>query len=553
MKILVIGGGAGGAGAAARCRRLDESADITVYERSGYASYSNCGLPYKFSKEIENFSQLIMTTPEELLKQYKLKVKIKHEVVAVDAKKKEVTVIDHATNTTFTETYDKLIVSAGAAAFVPPFKGIENTNHVFSLKTPDDVLAVEEFIKTKKPKNVVVVGGGFIGTEIAENFIHSGYNVTLIDASKNLLGLALDQEFSKWIHKSMRDNGVKLLLDTKMQAFEGNDILLEDGTIIPADIVFMTVGVKVENKMYADAGIKIGVTGGIVVDNKQQTSDKDVYAVGDLAEITNKDGKPSRTTLAFNASRQAVVAANNINGYKNHLGNADVFNGVTGASTLSMFDITTASVGKTETQLKAEGIKYNKTLNARGANISAVKGGGNVFLKVLYDDEFNILGAQAAGPQQAEKRISYISLAMLGGIKYDKFQDFMVAYSPKTDTTYDATTMGSRVAIHQADGSLESVFSDELIEMQKDGWTLVDVREDYEHVGGILPGALKLPLSRLRESLDELPKDGKYILNCKTGGRSYNATLVLKANGYKNVKNLAGGYAFNSIALDVSK
>ena len=553
MKILVIGGGAGGAGSAARCRRLDENADITIYERSGYASYSNCGLPYKFSKEVEKFSQLIMTTPEELLNQYKLKVKVNHEVIEIDSKNKEVTVIDHATNNKFKESFDKLIISAGASAVIPKFPGIENTDHVFSLKTPDDVIAIEKFIKGNKPKNVVVVGGGFIGTEIAENFIHSGYNVTLIDASKNLLANALDPEFAAWTHKSMRDNGVNLLLDTKMKEFKGKDIVLDNGTVIPADIVFMTVGVKVENKMYEEAGLKIGVTGGIVVDNKQQTSNPDIYAVGDLAEVTTKDGKPSRSTLAFNASRQAVIAANNINGYKNHLGKADVFIGITGASTLSMFDITTASVGKTEAQLKADGIKYNKTLNARGSNIGCVRGGGNVFLKVLYDDKFNILGAQAAGPHQAEKRISYISLAMLGGITYDKFQDFMVAYSPKRDTTYDATTMGARLAIHQADGSLESTYADELKDMQKDGWVLVDVREDSEHEEGILPGALKIPLSRIRNGLDKLPKDGKYILNCKTGARSYNASLLMKANGYKNVKNLAGGYVFNSIALGINK
>ena len=553
MKIVVIGGGAGGAGAAARCRRLSEESDITIFERSGYASYSNCALPYKFSDEVEKFDDLIMTTSEDLLNKYKLKVKVNHEVLSIDAVNKVLTVKMTKTGETFEEKYDKLIIASGANAFIPNLPGIKDAKNVFKLKTPDDVLEIEKFVADNNPKSVVVIGGGSIGVEIAENYKESGLDVTVVDQSEFLLPRALDADMAAFVHKSIIEGGIKLLLETSVQEIKEKSVVLSTGKEIPADMIFMTVGVKPELKLFESAGLKIGKTGGIVVDETQKSSDDNIYAVGDLAEVKDIFGGTTRIALAFPASRQAVVAANNIFGYKNAHGKKDVYAGSTGASTLSIFDTTVASVGLNESELKRRGIKYNKTINSRGANVSAVKGGGLVFLKVLYSDDFTILGAQAAGPATSEKRISYISLAIQTGIKYDQFMDFMVAYSPKVDTSYDATTMGARLAMHQADGTYEAVYVEQLEDLIKEGYEVIDVREPHEWAQGTIEGVKTISLSNIRNELDKLDKDGKYIVHCKTGGRSYNTLLVLKANGFKNVKNLAGGYIYYSTYRDFSR
>ncbi len=542
MKVLVIGGGAGGAGAAARVRRLNEDAEITIYERSGFASYSNCGLPYNLSDEIPKFAGLIMTTPEELKNQYKLNVKVKHEVIAIDPIKKELTIKDILGKKEFTESFDKLIIAAGAAAVIPPIDGV-NSKHVFTLKTPDDVKKITSFIDKAKPKNFVIVGGGAIGLEIAENLVHAGYkNVAVVDEMDRLMSRSLDMDFASYLHKSAVEAGINLILKRRVVKINKSDVELCDGSKIKADVVFMNVGVRPELKMFKEAGFKIGQTGGLVVNNKQRTNFKDIYAVGDLAETKDHFGNPSRIALAFPASRQAVVAANNLSKYRDEKGKPDTYKGVTGSSTLSLFDVTIASTGMTEAALIEKGINYNKTINARGANIGPVRGGGNVFLKVLYNDKGIILGAQSAGPKSAEKRVSYISLAMQNNMKFRDFEDFMVAYSPTVDTTYDATTMAARLARHVADGTLAQVFPEELVELQAKGYTLIDVREKHEMKLGMIEGALAMPLSSFREDIKDLDKDGKYIIHCKTGARSYNAGLVLRANGFTNVYNLAGGY-----------
>lgn len=547
MKLIVIGGGAGGTGAAARFRRLNEKADITIFERSGYASYSNCGLPYKFSDEIAKFEDLIMTTPEELKFQYNLDVKVKHEVMSIDKVAKTVTVKDLSTDKTSVHKFDKLIIAAGAPAIKPPIPGLAEAKNVFTLKTPDDVWAAEQFIKKSKPKSVAVIGGGFIGAEIAENFKRSGYEVSIIDMAPYLLPNSLDADFAAWIHQSIKNHGINLYLKEQVASIEKASVKTASGKEIAADMVFLTIGVRPELKMYQEIGLKIGKTGGIIVNNKQQTNVKDIFAVGDIAETINWRGETARIALAFPASRQGVVAANTASEYVGPDGKADTYKGVTGASTLTMFETTVASVGYTEKYLIDNNIKYNKTLNARGANIGPVQGGGNVFVKVLYDDKFQILGAQAAGPETTEKRISYISFAMQNKIPFTKFEDFMVAYSPTVDTTYDATTMGARLARHQAEGSLKSIFASELETYRNDGWTLIDVREPYEWAKGTIKGAETISLSTFRENIKKLDKKGKYILNCKTGARSYNAGLILKANGFKNVLNLAGGYDFHFV------
>jgi len=542
MKVIVIGGGAGGAGAAARVRRLDENAEITIYERSGFASYSNCGLPYNFSDEIPKFSGLIMTTPEALRNQYKLDVKVKHEVISIDPKKKELVVKDILGDKEFTESFDKLIIAAGAAAIIPPIDGVKQ-DHVFSLKTPDDVKKISKFVDENKPKHFVVIGGGAIGLEIAENLINAGHkNVAVIDQKDQLMDNALDMDFAAYLHKSAVENGINLILNKQVSKIGKTFVELNDGSKINADVVFMTVGVKPELKQFKEAGFKIGETNGLVVNEKQQTNFKDIYAVGDLAETKDHFGNPSRIALAFPASRQAVVAANNLCGYKDEKGKPDTYKGATGSSTLSLFETTVASTGYTEKALKAKGIKYNKVINARGANIGPVKGGGNVFLKVLYDKNGIILGAQSVGPKTAEKRVSYISLAMQNKMKIRDFEDFMVAYSPTVDTTYDATTMAARLARHVADGTLAQVFPEDVVELQEKGYILIDSREPHEMDLGMIDGAKAIPLSTFRNDIKDLDKDAKYIIHCKTGARSYNAGLIMRANGFKNVYNLAGGY-----------
>lgn len=543
-KVIVVGGGAGGSGAAARIRRQDEKACITIYERSSYASYSNCGLPYEFSDEVKEFEDLIVTTPEELKYQYNLDVKVKHEVIEINPNTKTIKAKNLLNNEIIEDNYDTLVIAAGASALRPNIPGLDKTNNVFSLKTPDDVKAVDEYKIKNQVNNVVVIGAGYIGAEIAENFVHDKKTVHLVDRADHFLPRNLDKDMAAFLTKSCNKNNLKTYLGKGAKEIHQDKVILQDGTEIKTDLTFLTIGVKVESEMLKNAGLELGTTAGIKVDKFQRTNIKDIYAAGDIAETIDYNGDISRITLAFPASRQGVVAANDICGYKDHLGNPDIYKGVTGACTLTMFDTTVASVGKTEEQLKKENIQYFKTINARMSKIGCVQGGKQVWLKVLFDKNYKILGAQSAGPKEAEKRISYISLAMQANIPFIEFENFMNAYSPTIDTHYDSTTMAARLARHQFDGTLRQAFVKDLKKHQEQGWILVDVREKEEWDQGVLEGATKIALSELRNKISEFDPNKKNILNSKTGARSYNASLVLATHGIKNTLNLAGGYLF---------
>ncbi len=549
MNVVIIGGGAGGAGAAARIRRLDEKAKITIFERSSYASYSNCALPYKFSNKVKNFMDLIMISHEQLCNKYNLNVKINHEVIGLNIKAQTVLVKNLTNNETFEESYDKLIIAAGAPAKIIPIPGIEQEN-VFTLKTPDDVMAVETYIKKNKVKSVVIIGGGYIGMEIAENFTISGYDVTVVDAAKHLMVNTLDVDFAAYLNKSAKKAGLKLIFNKTISKIDQNKIILNNQKVIAADIIFMTAGVQPQLEMYQKQGVKIGKLGGITVNNKQETNIKNIYAIGDIIETINWRNEITRMTLAFPASRQAVVAANNICNYKGPNGQPDTYKGATGAATLSLFDVTIASVGYTEARLKAKKIKYQCAINARSSCVGMMEGSGNIFLKVLYDENFKILGAQTAGPKSSEKRISYVSLAMMVDMNYLDFENFMVAYSPTVDTSFDATTMSARIVKHQADGSLVTIFVDEVEEYKKQGYEFIDVREVKEWGGGIITGAKKLAWSTIRGHLNEFDKNKKYVIYCRTGARSYNVCQLLKAHDIKHVVNLGGGYSHYKVYRD---
>ncbi|AGM25861.1 NADH oxidase [Spiroplasma syrphidicola EA-1] len=540
-KIVIIGGGAGGAGAAAKCRRLDETAQITVYEKSGFASYSNCGLPYYFSHKIKNFDSLILNTPEALKTNYNFDVFVKHEVFALDVPTKTIKVRNLLTGTEFSDNYDVLIIAAGAPALRPNIPGLAESNNVFSLKTPDDILAVDEYLKKHgEPEDVVIVGGGFIGVEIAENFkIRGVKNVTIIDAQDQLF-LTVDKDIAAWGHKALLEKGITLKLQKSLASFadNGKTIVLADGEKIKTDLTFLTIGVRPEVEIYRQNGIVIGTTGGIKTDKYQATNIKDIYAIGDIAETFDLAGNPVRIALATPASRQAIVAANHI--YQIN----DEYKGSQGTNAISIFETTIASIGKTEKQLQKEEIKYHKVVVAK-QNKLGLLGGQFIWLKLLFTKEGVILGAQAVGPESTEKRITYLAIVMYAKQTVFDLVEYQVAYNPVVDNSFDVINMAGRAGRLVLEESYQIAFVEDVETLLEQGWTILDVRKPGELTAmGQIPGSINIPWDQLRYRIKELDLTKKYLVHCRSGARSYNATLILQAHGFKKVKNLAGGYEY---------
>ncbi|QEH61409.1 hypothetical protein SCHIN_v1c02120 [Spiroplasma chinense] len=538
-KIVIIGGGAGGAGAAAKLRRLDESSEIKIYESCSYASYSNCGLPYYFSGKIKTFEALILNPVSVLKANYNIDTFVNHQVLEIKNDDKKVVVKNLKTQEIFEDNYDELIIAPGVFANKPNIPGIDESNNIFVLKNPDDVKEFDAFVADNfEPKNVVVIGGGFIGLEIAENFIHRGVeSVTIVDGADQLFATC-DKDIAAFGHRLLIENNIKLKLNTKVKAFknQGKEIELDNGEIIKSDVTFLTIGVETKTEMYENIGLKIGKTKGIIVDEKQRTNIENIYAVGDVAETFDLDKKPVRVALAAPASRQAVVAANTIYGIE------DTYKGSQGTNAITLFDHSIASIGKTEKQLKADGVEYHKVISTKPQKL-ALLGGTYIWLKVLYDKSGHIFGAQAFGPSGAEKKISYMAIVMYAKQTIFDMVEYQVAYNPLIDVSFDAMNMAGRMARLELSKQVENVCFEELEQHFKDGWQIIDVRNPGELKNvGEFDNAINIPWSKLRENLDNLDKNGKYIMACRVGMRSYNATMLLKNSGFENVKNLMGSY-----------
>lgn len=535
MKVVIVGGVAGGATAAARIRRLDENAEIIIFERSGYVSYANCGLPYYIGGEIREKEELFLQTPEGFWSRFKIDVRTLHEVTSINRDKKTVTVVDESSGRTFEESYDKLILSPGSKPVMPDFyKG--ECDYVFTLRTVEDTFKIREFTDNKAIKNAVIVGGGFIGLEMAENLKNREMNVTIIQNKDHLLN-TVDSEVASFIHAKLRAEGINILLNANVESIENNTVICNSVTI-PADMVIVSVGVVPESTLAKDAGLNLGVKGAIKVSDNMQTSDEDIYAVGDAVEVKNFiSGDKAVITLAGPANKQGRIAADDICGIKS------TYKGTQGASVIKIFDMTVATTGMTEEQLKNSNISYDKVILSPLSHAGYYPGATVMTLKIIFDKEnYKILGAQAIGYEGIEKRIDVIATAIFSGLTADKLKDLELSYAPPYSSAKDPVNMAGFIIDNVKNSIVKHFFYEDIPYLQKrNDVTLLDTRTVYEYERGHAEGFINIPVDELRERLSEIDKAKPVYVMCQSGLRSYFATRILMQTGF-DAYNFAGGF-----------
>lgn len=541
MRILIIGGVAGGMSAATRLRRLNEDAEIIILEKGPYVSFANCGLPYYVAGEIEERSKLLVQTPESLQARFNLDVRPESEAIAINAQTKEVTVKNDKEE--YTLEYDKLILSPGAKPLIPPIDGIKEAENIFTLRSVPDVDAISAYIDNHKPEKAVVIGAGFIGLEMAESLVQRGLEVTIVEKAPHVLP-PLDEEMAAYIAKELHDKGVEIYTELAASAFEesGKVVVLENGVKLDSDLTLLSVGVKPNTDVALTAGIETGFRGGIVVDDHYETNQKDIYAVGDAIvvkqQINNQD---TMIALASPANRQGRQVADIISGLNR-------FNkGSIGTAIVRVFEQVAASTGLNEMQLENSGEQYD-VIHVQGkSHAGYYPNAGTVLLKLLFNPvSGKIYGAQAVGTDGIDKRIDILATAIKAGLTIQDLPELEFTYAPPFGSAKDPVNMAGYAALNIIEGVSESIQWHELEEKQSDGHILLDVRNESELIAnGQLPNALNIPLDSLRERISEIPKDQPVIVSCHSGLRSYIAERLLKQNGYK-VKNLDGAFALYS-------
>ncbi|MCX7695305.1 MAG: FAD-dependent oxidoreductase [Caloramator sp.] len=535
-RVLIVGGVAGGASAAARLRRLDENIEIIMFERGGYISFANCGLPYYIGETIKERQNLLVQTEEGMEQRFNIDVRTHSEVTKIFRDTKEVEVVSNGK--TYREKYDYLILSPGAAPFVPPIEGV-NLDGIYTLRNMEDVDRIKEHVTKNKPNRAVVIGGGYVGIEMAENLKHIGVDVTLVEAADQVMG-PLDFEMAKMIEKHMIDNGVKLIVGDAVEKFEKNnglELTLKSGKKLNADMVVMAIGVRPETKLAKEAGLEIGERGGIKVDAHMRTSDPYIYAVGDAIEVEDYiNGVNTLIPLAGPANKQGRIAADNI------CGRESVYKGTQGTSIIKVFDLTAASTGNNEKILKRQGIPYVKSYTHSSSHAGYYPGAFVMTIKILFSPEDGkILGAQIVGRDGVDKRIDVIATAIRAGMTVYDLEELELAYAPPYSSAKDPVNMAGFTAANILKGDMKIIHADELKDINKDEYFIVDVRTDVEYEGGHLEGAVNIPVDELRKRINEIPRDKKIIVYCKIGLRGYVAYRILAQKGY-DVYNLSGGY-----------
>ena len=542
MKIVIVGGVAGGATAATRLRRLDEKADITIYERSGFISYANCGLPYYIGGVIEDEEELTLQTPNSFWNRFHIKVKVRHEVTSINAERKTVTVHNLETDDIFEDTYDKLILSPGAKPVLPNLVGIDN-DKVFTLRTVEDTFKIHSFVETTKPKTAVMVGGGFIGLEMAENLSELGIKVTVVQRGNQLMN-TLDYDMATMIHSKLRSEGLNLKLNGDVIGFEEKDdgisVLLQHDTPIKTDMVILAIGVAPDNILAKDANMELGIKGAIVVNDKMETSIPDIYAVGDAIQVKHTiTGNNAVISLAGPANKQGRIAADNICGYESR------YKGSMGTSVIKLFDLTAASVGLTEKVAKATGYDFESVILSPSSHAGYYPGATTMTMKVVFDkSSLKILGAQIVGYDGVDKRIDVIATAILAGLKATELKDLELAYAPPYSSAKDPVNMAGFIIDNIASGIVKQFHINEIDTLPKDGSvTLLDTRTEKEYARGHVEGFINIPVDSLRERLLEIDKTKPVYVMCQSGLRSYISCRILTGEGF-DCYNFAGGYRF---------
>ena len=545
MKVVIVGGVAGGATAAARIRRLKEDAEIIILEKTGYISYANCGLPYYIGDVIEESNNLILQTPQSFKNRFCIDVRVNNEVISVNSDKKYVVVKNVLTNETYQETYDKLILSPGAKPLMPNISGMDS-NRIFTLKTVEDTFKMKKFIQDKNPKRVVIIGGGFIGMEMLENLLNLGLEVTLIEGSNQLLG-QLDGDMASFVHVKLKNLGIRFFLNTVVSKFEdtgkGLNVFVDNQMILQTDIVLMRIGVIPETSFIKNTSITLGIKGSIVVNEKMETSIEDIYAVGDAVEVNNfVTNERGLILLAGPANKQARIAADNICGLNSR------YQGFQSSSILKLFDWTIASTGISEKQAKKLNINYEKVILSPNSNASYYPYGDIMTIKVLYNkNNLHILGAQIIGTKGVDKRIDVFATAMRAQLKATELVNLDLSYAPPYSSAKDPVNMVGYIIENIEHGLVKQFHFEELEQIKKNhAVILLDTRTPFEYVRGHLEGFINIPIDELRQRLGELSPHKTIYVMCQSGMRSYLACRILSQNGF-HCYNFSGGYRFYEI------
>ncbi|MCI9304400.1 FAD-dependent oxidoreductase [Clostridium sp.] len=537
-RILIVGGVAGGASAATRLRRNNEKDEIIMFEKGPHVSFSNCTLPYHLSGTIQSANRLVLMSPEKFKAQYNIEARVSSEVLSIDKDKKEIKVKNLLTNEIYTETYDKLILSPGARPIVPNIPGIENVN-IFTIRNVVDISKLNKFIQDLNVKDVAVIGGGYIGVEAAENLIEGGYNTSLIEATPQILK-PFDYDMVQILHKEMMDNGVNLIVDNKVTKFEKDTVILSSGDKIKATAVVMAIGVSPEIELAKNAGLEIGETGAIKVDSNYKTSDNDIYAIGDAIEVYNAlTHRHTKLSLAGPAQKAARSVADNING------KITTNKGYIGSSAIKVFNYNAASTGLNEALINSLNmdIKYDIVRISTNDKVGIMPNSSPIHFKLIFEvPTGKVLGAQAIGKGDAVKRIDVIATAIKFGATVEDLKDLELCYAPPFGTAKDVVNYAGYVASNLLSRSFKQINVDKVRDLVENGAYIIDVRERIEFEKGHIKGAINIPLSQLRERINEIPKDETVYLHCRTGQRSYNAVLALQNLGYSNVINITGSF-----------
>ena len=538
MKILIVGGVAGGATAATRLRRLSEENEVIIFEKGQYVSFANCGLPYHIGGTIHKRDALLLQTPESLNERYNLDVRVFSEVLSINTAEKKVTVKNLQSEEIYAESYDKLLLSPGAEPIKPPFEGI-NSDKIYTLRNIPDMDKIVE--KTKNAQNFVVVGGGFIGLEVAENLIEAGKSVKLVELGNQVMA-PVDFDIASFVHEKAKQKGLELLLNVGVEKFKDKgetiEVFLNNGTSIETDAVILAIGVKPETKLAVEAGLEIGETRGILVNEFLQTSNPDIYAVGDAIEVAHFiNNKKVLIPLAWPANRQGRIVADNI-----VLGNQYKYSGSLGSSILKFFELSVASTGLNEKTLKRFGIPYKTAIVTRGHHAGYYPGAKNMVLKLIFDENGKIFGAQAVGEAGVDKRIDVIATAIKGNLTVYDLPEIEITYAPPYNSAKDPVNIAGYTAENILKGDLEMVNYDEFWDFVKENDAVIlDVRTSKEFSGGAIEGAININVDDLRVNLENLDKNKVYAIYCQVGLRGYLANRIMRNNGFRAV-NLNGGY-----------
>lgn len=535
MKTIIIGGVAGGATAAARLRRLDEKAEIIILERGEYVSFANCGLPYYIGGAITDQRALTLQTPESFQARFRIDVRVKNEAVKIDSDKKTVTVKNLNSNTFYEETYDTLILSPGAEPIKPNITGIDSAI-VFTLRNIPDTLKIKNHIDTANPKSAVVVGGGYIGVEMAENLCLAGLEVSIVELADHLIA-PLDFDMAADVHKYIKEKGIKLYLNNGVKAIQNDTVILQNGEL-KADMIIMSVGVRPETTLADACGITLNSRRSIVVDRRMKTNLPHIYAIGDAVEVEDFITKaPAFIPLAGPANKQGRIAADNIAGISSE------YTGTQGSAILKLFDMTVATTGLNEKSAAAAGIDYDKTYAYSAPHATYYPGGTNMSVKALWDKKtLQILGAQIVGFDGVDKRLDVLASAIRFGAKITDLTELELCYAPPFGSAKDPVNMLGYIAENVINGKVRQFFWNEVGRLPRDGSvTLLDVRTATEVSRGKIDGFMNIPLDSLRERINEIPKDKPVYVHCHSGLRSYIACRILSGNGF-DCYNLAGGW-----------